>query len=336
MIRRVLGSILFVLVAALPTLAQTGYDNDPDGAQGYVNSAFHHASVDSVNLYNGQLSIPVTVGPRYSIGPKLKFQLALTYNSRTSDYSDSFPVVNGGYAVTSVLAVDPSLAMGWTFTLGAIKNTPVNGSPLPTYFGPDGSQHTFRITTDHYAKADDASQLLLHTLTDGQGNATGYEMWDGDGNRYAFGNHVTGYDNPFGGYYNDAGRGRDGWYVTLITDPFGNQITMDYYTATDPGPCWVADPQHSCTVPVIDTYMRCAPGSSWIPKTIYLPSGAQITIGRDTFNRISTFTFPVKSGAATTATWTLEYGSTMSTPACTASSNITTYEYRLNAIKRHA
>ena len=45
----------------------SGSFDDP----GYV---FHHSSVDSINLYNGSLTIPIAIGPSYPVGPKLKFQ----------------------------------------------------------------------------------------------------------------------------------------------------------------------------------------------------------------------------------------------------------------------
>ena len=66
--------------------AQSGPDNDPDAAPGFVNSVFHQGHVDSVNLYNGQLTIPIALGPSYPVGPSLKFQAALTFNSRATDY----------------------------------------------------------------------------------------------------------------------------------------------------------------------------------------------------------------------------------------------------------
>jgi len=65
---------------------QSGPDNDPDGAPGYVNSVFHHGPVDSVNMYNGQLTVPISLGPSYPVGPKLRVQVVLTYNSRSVDY----------------------------------------------------------------------------------------------------------------------------------------------------------------------------------------------------------------------------------------------------------
>ena len=38
--------------------AQNGPDNDADAAPGYTNSVFHHEEIDSINLYNGQLTLP--------------------------------------------------------------------------------------------------------------------------------------------------------------------------------------------------------------------------------------------------------------------------------------
>ena len=65
-------------------LAQNGPDNDADGLPGYTNNVFHHAAADSINLYNGQLTLPVALGPSYPVGPRLRVQLSLAYNSRAT------------------------------------------------------------------------------------------------------------------------------------------------------------------------------------------------------------------------------------------------------------
>src|SRR5512134_656324 len=71
--------------------AQNGPDNDADAAPGYTNSVFHHEDLDSINLYNGQLTLPIALGPSYPIGPKLRLQLTLVYNSRVDDYGAPTP-----------------------------------------------------------------------------------------------------------------------------------------------------------------------------------------------------------------------------------------------------
>src|SRR6266545_4436244 len=82
-----LGLVLLShLVIASALLGQNGPDSDPDAAQGYVKSVFHHSMTESINLYNGQLTIPIAVGPAYAIGPKLKFQAMLTYASKAWEF----------------------------------------------------------------------------------------------------------------------------------------------------------------------------------------------------------------------------------------------------------
>src|ERR1700693_988701 len=66
--------------------APDGPDIDHDGAPAYTISFFHHSAVDSIILYNGQLTVPIPIGPSYPVGPKRKFQALVTYNSRTTHY----------------------------------------------------------------------------------------------------------------------------------------------------------------------------------------------------------------------------------------------------------
>ena len=66
--------------------AQSGPDNDPAAAQGYVDNTFHDSSFDSINEFNGQLTVPISVGPEYPVGPSLKLQIMLVYNSKVWDY----------------------------------------------------------------------------------------------------------------------------------------------------------------------------------------------------------------------------------------------------------
>ncbi len=99
--------------------AQNGPDNDPDGVRGYVDNVFHHSSVDSINLYNGLLTIPIALGPAYPVGPKLKLQLMMTYSSRDFDFGH--PLAAGDFT-HQPMSWDPALGDGWSFTLGAIKD----------------------------------------------------------------------------------------------------------------------------------------------------------------------------------------------------------------------
>jgi len=282
---------------AAVVLAQSGPDNDPDVAPGFVNSVFHHEQVDSINLYNGQLTIPILLGPSYPVGPSLKFQAVLTFNSKTTDYGH--PTTQADGYVYQPFAGNPALGLGWEFTLGAIKLCKQGNTAGLCYFGPDGSQHIF----SQGAKTGDGSQLLLS----GSGP---YDMWDGDGNHYVFGWQVSGFDDwnvVAPGYIHDFGRGRDGWYLTSVTDPFGNSYSVGYHTVVPP--CWrygapaggacALGPTMSCPSAVVST---------WIPRAIFLPTATvQVLLDTQgsTANMISAFVFPVSRGGA--ATWSLSY-----------------------------
>ena len=281
---------------AIAARAQSGPDNDPDTAPGYVNSVFHHGEVDSINLYNGLLTIPISLGPTYPVGPKLKFQAVLTYNSRKSDYGH--PTVQPPDFVYYPFAGNPALGQGWEFTLGAIKPCKQGSTIGVCYFGADGSQHMF----NQGSKTGDGSQLFLTGFGP-------YEMWDGEGNHYVFGWQVSGLDdnptvNP--GYVHDFGTGRDGWYLTSVTDPFGNFYSVSYHTVVPP--CWsYGSPTGPCT---LTPAMNCPTGPvrTWIPQSVSLPTGTvQVNLRTQgpTSNMIGDFVFPVAGGAS--AIWSLSY-----------------------------
>lgn len=289
---------------------QNGPDNDADGAPGYVQSVFHHGEADSINMYNGQLTVPLALGPSYPVGPKLRVQVVLTYNSRSTDYGAPSTLEQSPYFFFKPLAGNPSLGSGWELTLGAIKSCKHGQIVGNCYFAADGSQHMF----GGGPKASDASPLYL-SPSSGPGP---YDMWDGDGNHYVFGSHVSGYDDiglPEG-YTHDFGRGRDGWYLTSVTDPFGNTYSISYYgTGEVQTPHWTyGSPTYPCPTHTTTIMEMRTPGGTgtWIPKDVSLPSGKKVHFNTGTFvgitGMISSVDFPVfAEGAAATKTWTLGY-----------------------------
>ena len=164
--------VSMMAISSQRAAAQSGPDNDPDGAPGYVRSAFDHGPVDSINLYNGQLTLPISLGPSYPIGPKLKLQLALTYNSQVDNFGK--PLAQSPDFTYKPLSGNPSLGIGWGLTLGAIKSCQHGSVTFGVcYFGPDGSQHLFHKPQANGSITGDASPLFLK----GSGP---YDMWDGD------------------------------------------------------------------------------------------------------------------------------------------------------------
>jgi RHS repeat-associated protein len=224
------------------------------------------------------------------------------------------------------MAGDTAFGIGWSFTLGAIKRN--------IYIAPDGSQHIFSAfgTSPGYYKTTDATSFYLHDM-----GTNGWEMWDGDGNHYVFGHTVTGYDDLWNDFRHDYGRGRDGWYLTQLTDPFGNGLSATYpMNGTISSPCWVnpyyppPDPGYPETPSM---QMKCnLNGAHWVPQTISLTSGATISIGRKSTGvgseagLIGSFTFDMPvGGIATTRTWSLDYDATWVPSACPQGGIYNTY-----------
>ena len=306
MIRRALSVSLIGICLAFcagSARAQNGPDNDPDAAPGYVNSYFHHSSVDSINLYNGQLTIPIALGPSYPIGPNLKFQAMVSYNSRVTDYGRP-PTQEPDFTYV-VVAGDPALGIGWNFTPGSIKFCKQGGDGGVCYFGPDGSQHIFgAMSVQGFAKPLDGTQLFLHDLGDAVTPGP-YEMWDGDGNHYSFQHQVAGFDDPRTAYVHDFGVGRDGWYLTSVNDPFNNSYSVSYFSEI-PNPCWTY-PAPACSARM-DMACHQEITASWIPETVTLPGGATIDIGQ-TGGQVTSLSFPVLANdVPTRARWSIQYG----------------------------
>jgi RHS repeat-associated protein len=305
-IRPAAGGIA-LLIAASVGFAQQGPDNEPAAAQGFVNNVFHSSSVDSINAFNGQLTIPIPVGPSYPVGPSLKFQAMLTYNTKVSEFGHPHNTSTTGFLP---VYGNPAIGIGWTFTIGKIGWCGQSGAGV-CYFGPDGSETVFYADTQNPGGfiTQDASQLRLT----GSGP---YTMFDGDGNVYSFTWQVTGFDdtpNVNNGYVRDYGRGRNGWYLTSLKDPFLNEVQVSYYNS-NANPCqYVGTLCHT-----IPTAMLCGPtGSSWIPQFVNVkPAGAtaqqalEVVIDTST-KMISSLKFKWYADgslAEQTATWNLEYG----------------------------
>jgi RHS repeat-associated protein len=323
-----------LLLAPGRLAAQNGPDNDPDAAPGYTNSVFHHEEFDSVNLYNGQLTVPIALGPSYPIGPKLRFQLMLTYNSRVDDYgaplAGQTPPPQTSF-VYKPLAGNSSLGIGWELSLGAIKPCRHGLAQGQCYVGPDGSQHMFTRTQGSGKVTGDGTQYFLK-------GAGPYDMWDGDGNHYVFDKQATGFDDTaFEGFTHDFGRGRDGWYLGSITDPHGNGYSITYWTGGHPRWTYGAS---TCDAAYTGWMQMKAPAGTggWIPKDITLPSGQIVRVNRGNNGHLDGMVvsaeFPVfVNDALTTRTWSLIYDTPQSFGHSCATGTVQVNLQRLKELK---
>ncbi len=298
--RLIAAAVLGSSLAAWSATAQNGPDNDANGAPGFTKSVFDSGQIDSINLYNGQVTIPIPMGPSYPIGPKLRMQLVLNYNSRVDGFGR--PPSQSPFFYYKPLVGNPALGIGWEMTMGAVKSCKHGNLSGKCYFAPDGSQHMF----DLGSKTGDGSQLFL--------KGTGpYDMWDGDGNHYVFGWQVTGFDDSATNYTHDFGMDRNGWYLTAVTDPFGNGYSVSYYSGIST-PLWTYSSNGCGTAwPMLNPSVT----NTWILKDITLPSGSSVHVNTATVNGVNSMIksvdFPeLVDGAAATKTWTLVYDTTVS------------------------
>ena len=155
--------ICVLLALGARAAAQSGPDNDPDGAPGYAKSVFDHGQLDSINLYNGQLTVPLPLGPAYPIGPKLKLQLVLTYNSQVDNYGEAAGTEPGlhlqaagrqsvaGHRLGAHARGDQGLPARQSHVRGLLLRA-------------DGSQHMFNKPQANGSITGDASPLLPEGL----------------------------------------------------------------------------------------------------------------------------------------------------------------------------
>ena len=304
--RSVFPALLLSVAGVSLLRAQSGPDNDPAGAQGYVDNTFHDSSFDSINEFNGQLTIPIAVGPEFPVGPSLKLQLTLVYNSKVWDYGAPVPEETVGE--WRPIAGDPALGIGWNFTPGKIQPCGTNLQRV-CFVRADGAEIVFfpkeTIGATTYWETQDSNLYRLSRV----GGVGPYTMRDGDGLTYTFSHQVTGYDddraNP-PGYTRDYGRGRDGWYLTEIVDLFGNRIEVEYWANAASCP-------HQCSG---GSSMNCSGSvNSWIPRYFRVqPLGegedlvAEVVLDFAQTRLVTGLRFKVRQGSVETwAEWNLFY-----------------------------
>lgn len=284
--------LVFLAFRLTPLRAQSGPDNDPAAAQGYVDNTFHDSSFDSINEFNGQLTVPISVGPEYPVGPTLKLQLMLVYNSKVWDYGA--PTPEDAVGSWRPIAGDPALGLGWNFTPGKVVPCGT-GLQRVCFSRADGAEIVFFpkevLGGVTYWETQDSNHYRLSRV----GGSGPYTMYDGDGLTYTFNQQVSNYDDTRAvppGYTRDYGRGRDGWYLTEILDPFGNRIKVEYQPNAI-----------SCPTQCMD----CSGTNSWIPQYFRVrPSGgtedlvAEVLFGSPQAGLVNGFRFKVRQGLSET------------------------------------
>ena len=209
-----------------------------------VGKAYQVGDVDSVSLFNGNLSIAIPLGQAYSAGGGLNYSFVLRYNSNvwdhnletfTNDCTLPYSSITVTQSVPHELSSGLNGGLGWSLDFGTLLYSG-SGQTLDrwTYVAPDGSTHPFYPTMHdgeteragfRYTRDGSFMRLVASSYSPGSacpGGWLGATVELADGRRQSFSRTDT--CNPF--------------VLNADIDRFGNSLTFTLDTANDR---WVLD-----------------------------------------------------------------------------------------------
>ena len=223
-----------------------------------LNSVLSAGDLDSVNSFNGNLSVAIPLGSEYGFPSGLRYRFALIYNSTlwdTLSFSGfAFPDQNSPLPVTLSLPMgDSNAGLGWRISLGDLypptplsqpsvqdlseNGMPVNETAFWAYSSPDGARHYFHSVpnpdstnglSDGVLYTSDSSYLRLRKVAPKK-----RELDFPDGSVHTF-ECLASPDVPEPNPASD-----DCWRLTLVQDSFarsggaGNWVKLEHPTSYD-------------------------------------------------------------------------------------------------------
>ena len=235
-------TIAAVLLLALGLTSRVVAQQQSNVARGFApEKLYDFGGIDSVNLFNGGLTLTVPIGGSYPVNGTLSYSLSLVYNSKIWEYKDRY--TQSQTYVQAFPQAGANAGLGWTLSLGELlpPSSPRNESLLWVYVGSDGAQHHFYDSvvpgqTIHpgICYTRDSSYLRLKGVGGCSNNANGTlaSIEFPDGTRHSFSRASGGSSVPF--------------KLFEIRDRFENVVTVSYLTGPER---WVlTDPHRSQTI----------------------------------------------------------------------------------------
>ncbi|HEY0140963.1 MAG TPA: hypothetical protein VGF48_08705 [Thermoanaerobaculia bacterium] len=161
-------AVLALLAVALPVFAQQQFQTLQKGFQ--PEKLYHYDSIDSVNVFNGNLVVVLPIGAGYSLNGGLSYQLTLSFNSKAWDL-----LAEEGGKVHAMPARRSNAGIGWILGMGryVAAGEPSNETGSDVYEAPDGGDHLFnaiihgRCADGSCPSTSDGSNLRRRTVVAG-------------------------------------------------------------------------------------------------------------------------------------------------------------------------
>jgi hypothetical protein len=111
---------------------------------------YQFGELDSVNVFNGNLTINVPLGPRYAVGGSLGYEFRLVYNSKMWDFIDWEDVPTQAHWELAEPNLRSNAGVGWRLSLGRLLAPGDTSIMYPSeerggfvYESPQGDEHPF-------------------------------------------------------------------------------------------------------------------------------------------------------------------------------------------------
>jgi len=234
------GMLLLLLVAMTGALFAT---QTPNTARGFSpGGTYHPLGIDTVNTFNGNLTLAIPIGQVYPIGGGLTYQLRLYANGNlweAEDRVDLDPQTNGDCSKPPHTFPLPCIhawpdrranaGIGWTMSLGRLfpPGAPTNERGW-IYESPDGAEHEFfpelwSATSDPNDSYTTDGSFLRMTVS---GSERIVEFPNGE-------KHVFRANDDPGTTADDGNAALAPWYLDRITNRYSANVLQFTYDRTN-------------------------------------------------------------------------------------------------------
>lgn len=210
------------LTPAIPASAQ----KTPTDEVGFNPQKLYDVNdIDSVNLFNGNLTVTLPIGRRYQVSSALSYQLMLVYNGKIYDI-ETFECEDGDgnpmICVDDVPTRQSNAGVSWRVSLGRLlapHDVTANRSSFDRddyiYEGPAGDEHTFPSANDDapVMLSNDPQPLRLIKVANAGVPTREVEFPTGEIHRFQ---QVALTNDEYYGV----------WHLVSIRDRFSNQVTI--------------------------------------------------------------------------------------------------------------